>query len=117
MSNRDPRAYAGETVESALHGEGDLLMLAVEPEVRGQEPLLRGVPSAPATTEVDQQPSQIQGGNRLGEVEAEETVGDKGLRNDDSHTLVSSHSRTRKYAKVFALHEHNGEFDLTGPLS
>src|SRR6266566_2790707 len=65
LGHCDPRANAGEAIERALHGEGDLLVLAVESEIRGQEPLLRGVPSAPAASEVEQQPAQIQGGHRL----------------------------------------------------
>src|SRR4029450_13651007 len=107
---------AGETVERALHREGDLLVLAVESQVRGQEPFLRGVPRAPAPTEVEQQPSQIQGGARLGQVETEETVGDEVLRDGDSHALVAAQNRDRKHRKVFAFHQPDGEGGPTGPL-
>ena len=91
-------------------------MLPIEPEVRGQQPLLRGVPRAPATAEVEQQPSQVQGGNRLGQVEAEEAVGDDGLRDGEPHTLVTAQSRDRKHGIIFAFHEPDGERGLTGPL-
>src|SRR2546430_7163801 len=37
-----------------------------------RSPLFRGVSSAAAATEVDEQPAQIQSRNRLGQVEAEE---------------------------------------------
>ena len=45
--------------------EADLLVLAIEAEVRGEEPFLRRVVRGSAATEVDQQPSEVQRGNRL----------------------------------------------------
>jgi hypothetical protein len=52
-------------------------MFAIETEVRGQQPLFGRVVSVAAPTEVDQQPSQIQGRHGLGQFEAEEAVGNQ----------------------------------------
>jgi hypothetical protein len=62
-------------------------VLAIEPEVRGEQALLSRRPGHSAATEVEQQPFQIQRRNRLGWVEAEEAVGNEVLWNRNAHTL------------------------------
>ena len=91
-------------------------MLPIEAEVRGQQALLRGIPRTPATTEVEQQPSQIQGGNRLGQLEAEEAVGGEVLRDGNPHALVAAQGRDREHRKVFAFDKPDGERGSTGRL-
>ena len=75
LRNADLPAEAGQAEKGSLDTEDDLLVLAVEAKVGCEQALFGCVPGVPAAPEVEEQPAQIQRGNDLLQIRAEETVG------------------------------------------
>src|SRR5215510_15626380 len=107
LGHRDFGAQARQPEKGALDTENNLLMLAVEAQVGGQQALLGRVQGIAPPPEVQEQPTQIQGGDDLLEIRAKEPAGRDVFGGGTRLTLVAPKRREREHRKVSTFHQSN----------
>src|SRR5262249_4090476 len=103
-------------VERTLYAEGEILVCAIEPQIRGEQSLFRDIHGVAAPSKVEEEPLEVQAGHEVGHVDAEKSLRNEGLRHRKRKALVAAESREAKHGEVFALDETNTDGGLTRTL-